>query len=149
MTWSDGSELELDGDKVWLSRRLAGLLEERAKEPATPTARPRAEVPRAAALEPPSRSAAVRRDFARPAWCPDARFPHERLVCTDAELADRDLHLASLWRPYRSTLSRAAEAWHRASIFRRLKACGADKACIGSEQETQMRRYREGLTVGG
>ena len=148
VTWSDGSELELDGDKVRLARRMAGLLEERAKEPPTPTARPRAEVPRAAAPEPPLRSAAARRDFARPAWCPDARFPHERSVCTDAELADRDLRLASLWRLYRSTLSRAAEAWHKSDYFRRLKACGADKACIFSEQETQMRRYREGLPAG-
>ena len=148
VTWSDGSELELDGDKVRLSRRIGGLLEERAKEPPTPTARPHAEVPRAAAAEPPSRNAAARRDFARPAWCPDARFPHERLVCTDAELADRELRVASLWRPYRSTLSRAAEALHKSEYFRRLKACGADKACIVSEQETQMRRYREGLPAG-
>lgn len=149
VTWSDGSELELDGDKVRLSRRMAGLLEERAKDSPAQTVRPRAEVPRAAGPEPPPRSAAARRDFARPAWCPDARFPHERLVCTDAELAARDLRLASLWRPYRSTLSRAAEAWHKSEYFRRLKACGADKACIVSEQETQMRRYREGLPAGG
>ena len=156
VTWSDGTELELDGDKVRLSRRIAGLLEERANEPlprspadaSTRTARPGAEV-RRATPEPPSPSAAARRDFARPAWCPDARFPHERLVCSDAELADRDLRLASLWRPYRSTLSRAAEAWHKGEYFRRLKACGADKACIVSEQETQMRRYREGLPAGG
>jgi hypothetical protein len=149
VTWSDGSELELDGDKLRLSRRIAGLLEERAREPPTSTARRRAEVPRAPAPEPAPRRAADRGDFARPAWCPDARFPHERLVCSDAELADRDLRLASLWRPYRSTLSRAAEAWHKSDYFRRLKACGADKACIVDEQETQMRRYRDGLPAGG
>ena len=148
VTWSDGTELELDGDKLRLSRRMAGLLEERAKEPPTPTASPRAKALRAAAPEPPLRSAGTRRDFARPAWCPDARFPHERLVCTDAELAERDLRLASLWRPYRSTLSRGAEAWHKSEYFRRLKTCGADKACIVSEQETQMRRYREGQPAG-
>jgi len=157
VTWSDGTELELDGDKVRLSRRIAGLLEERATAPpprspaaaSAPAARPRAEVPRAAANEPPSRISALPRDFARPAWCPDAHFPHERLVCTDAELADRDLRLASLWRPYRSTLSRTAEAWHKSDYFRRLKACGADKDCIVSEQESQMRLYREGLPGGG
>ena len=149
VTWSDGSELELDGDKVRLSRRMAGLLEEPTKEPPTPTARPRTEIPRAAAPEPPSRSAMARRDFVRPAWCPNAHYPHERLVCTDAELADRDLRLASLWRPYRSSRSPAAVAWHKSDYFRRLKRCGADKACIFSEQETQMRRYREGLPSGG
>lgn len=149
VTWSDGSELELDGNKVRLSRRMAELLEERATQPATPTARPpRAEVPAAGAPKPPSPSAAARRDFARPAWCPDARFPHERLVCADPELAERDLRLASLWRPYRSTLSRAAEAWYKSEYFRRLKACGADKPCIVSEQESQMHRYREGLPSG-
>jgi uncharacterized protein len=89
------------------------------------------------------------RDFARPAWCPDARFPHERLVCTDAELAERDLRLASLWRQYRNTLSRAAEAWHKSDYFRQLKTCGADKSCIVREQENQMRRYREGLPAAG
>jgi hypothetical protein len=149
VTWSDGSEVELNGDKVRLSRRMAGLLEERAAGPPTPTARPRREVPRGAAPEPPSRSAAGGREFARPAWCPDARFPHERLVCSDPELAARDLRLASLWRPYRSTLSPAAEAWHKSEYFRRLKACGAEKACIVSEQETQMLRYREGQPAGG
>ena len=156
VTWSDGSELVLDGNTLRLSRRMAGLLERaeasRPHAPAdasTPTARPRADVPRAAAPEPPSLSAMGPRDFARPAWCPNANFPHERLVCTDAELAGRDLRLASLWWPYRRTLSRGAEAWHKSDYFRRLKACSADKACIVSEQETQMRRYREGLPVGG
>ena len=156
VTWSDGSELELDGDKVRLSPRMAGLLEERATlsiprssaAASAPTAGTRAKVSRAAAPEPLSRSTAPPRDFARPAWCADAHFRHERLICADAELAQRDLRLASLWRPYRSTLSRAAEAWHKSDYFRRLKACGADKVCIMSEQETQMRRYREGLPGG-
>ena len=137
VTWSDNSELVLDGNKVRLSRRMAGLLE-----------RAEASRPRAAAPEPPSVSAGPR-NFARPAWCPNANFPHERLVCIDAELATRDSRLASLWWPYRRTLSRGAEAWHKSDYFRRLKACGADKACIVSEQETQMRRYREGLPAGG
>ena len=44
-----------------------------------------------------------------------------------------------------STLSRAAEAWNKGDYFRRLKACGADDVCIVSEQEKQMRRYRERL----
>jgi hypothetical protein len=157
VTWDDGSELELDGNKVKLSRRMAALLGEGvdASPPPPPAetsaqgARARAEAPRVAAPEPRSRSALRPRDFARPAWCPDARFPHERLVCNDAELAERDLRLASLWRQYRSTLSRAAAAWHKSDYFRRLKACGADKTCIVTEQETQMRRYREGLPDGG
>lgn len=141
VTWSDGSELMLDGNKVKPPRGMA--------EASAPTAHPRDGVPLAAAAQPPSRSAAARRDFARPTWCPDARFPHERLVCIDAELADRDLHLASLWWPYRRTLSRAAAAWHKRDYFLRLKACGADKACIVSEQELQMHRYRQGLPAGG
>ncbi len=124
VTWSDGGELVLDGEKVKLSRRIAALLEERADAPQP-------------------------RDFVRPAWCPQARFPHERLVCTDAELADRDLRLASLWRPYRRTLTPAAVTWHKSDYFRRLKACGADKACIVGEQELQMRRYRLELPAGG
>ena len=132
VTWSEGSELVLDGDKVRLSRRLTRLLERTAAPP-----------PR------PRRSAAAPDGFARPAWCPNARFPHERLVCSDAELADRDLRLASLWRPYRRTLNPTAQAWHKSDYFRRLKACGADKACIVNEQETQMRRYGEALSSGG
>ncbi len=124
VTWSDGSELVLDQRKVKLSRRMAKLLED-----STEASRPGAAPP----------------DHARPAWCPQARFPHERLVCIDAELADRDLRLASLWRPYRRTLSPAAQVWHKSDYFRRLKACGADKACIVSQQEVQMQRYREAL----
>ena len=158
VTWSDGSELELDGDKVKLSRWMAELLEEqgdasRPRAPAdgtTRAARPGPAVPPSAAAGPPSReTAAAPRDFARPVWCPDARFPHERLVCSDAELAERDLRLASLWRPYRRTLSRGAEMWHKSDYFRRLKACGGDKACIVDEQETQMRLYREALPASG
>ena len=138
VTWRDGGELVLDGNKVKLSPRMAGLLERaeasRARLPpnaSAPAARPRAEAA-----------------FARPAWCPNARFPHERRVCADAELAARDLRLASLWWPYRRTLSRADEAWHKSDYFRRLKACGADKACIFGEQETQMRHYRAALPAG-
>ena len=125
VTWSDGSELVLEQGKVRLSRRMAKLLEE------SPEASP-----------PGATSPA---DFARPAWCPEARFPHERLVCNDAELADRDLRLGALWRRYRNTLSIAAETWHKSDYFRRLKSCAADKACIVREQETQMHLYREGL----
>lgn len=97
----------------------------------------------------PPHSVAPEREFSRPAWCPDARFPHERLVCADAELAGRDLRLASFWAPYRRTLSRADEAWHKSDYFQRLKACGADKACIVNEQDAQLRRYRAGLPAGG
>ena len=145
VTWSDGSELELDGDKVKLSRWMVGVLEERSEAPrrATPA------TPRAAAPAPPSPGAAEPRDWPRPAWCPDARFPHERLVCADAELAERDLRLSSLWRPYRRTLSRGAEMWHKSDYFRRLKACGSDKACIVGEQEAQMHLYREARPGNG
>ncbi len=88
-------------------------------------------------------------DFARPGWCPQASFPHERLVCSDAELAGRDLRLAALWRPFRRTLDPQAQAWHKSDYFRRLRACGADKSCITGEQETQMSRYREARRDGG
>ena len=133
VTWRDGSELELNGDKVRLSPWMAELLEERAE---APKKRAPAEAPTPATARPPA-------DFARPGWCPDARFPHERLVCRDAELAERDLRLSSLWKSYRRTLSRGAEMWHKSDYFRRLKACGGEKACIVGEQEAQMRLYRE------
>ena len=48
----------------------------------------------------------------------------------------RKVRWASLWWPYRRTLSLAAEAWHKSDYFHWLKACGADKACIAGEQET-------------
>ena len=37
----------------------------------------------------------------------------------------------------------AAEEWNK-SEYPAAHRCGADQACIVSEQETQMRRYREG-----
>ena len=115
VTWSDGSELVLVGNMVRLSPRIARLLEETPEAP---------------------------RGSARPSWCPQARFPHELLVCNDPELAARDLRLASLWRQYRRALSHGALTWQKSDYLRRLKACGADKACIFGEQETQMRRFR-------
>ncbi len=142
VTWRDGSELVLDGNKVRLSPRMSGLLERAEASRRGTSAKSSAPTPRPPA---PGAVAPGRRDFARPAWCPNARFPHERLVCADAQLAARDLQLASLWFPYRRTLSRGAEAWHKSDYFRRLKACGADKACIAGEQATQMRRYRGAL----
>ena len=83
----------------------------------------------------------------RPGWCPQASFPHERLICADPELSARDLRLAEHWRAYRRTLqlSRASEAWHKSDYFARVKRCGADKACIVAQQNEQMRRYQEAL----
>ena len=118
VTWEDGARQVLDGNRVKLAPRVAALLEE-----------PGLEAPE---------------DFARPVWCAQAKLPHERAVCSDPDLAARDLALSDLWRAWRSTQKdgRAAETRVRRDYFQRLKACGADKDCIAREQQVQMQRYR-------
>ena len=115
VTWEGGARQVLDGNRVKLAPRLAALLDE----------------PEAA-------------DFARPVWCAQARLPHEHAVCSDPELAARDLELAGLWHAWRAAQKdgRAAENRVRRDYFQRLRACGADKDCITREQQVQMQRYR-------
>jgi hypothetical protein len=129
--WGDGEVQELDESRIRLASRYAAMLEE--------PPRPAAAVP--------SRGSARERDFARPAWCRNARQPHERLICRDRELAAGDLTLGPLWRAYRDreNLSELEQAGHKSRFFRRLKACGADKPCIAREQAERMRFYREAL----
>lgn len=121
--WSDGEVQELDQARVRLAPKFAAMLED-------------ADPPRAAPA-----------DFPRPAWCRDARFAHERLVCRDKELAAADLALAPLWRSYRTELKLNAvqQGRQKSDYFRRLKACGANKPCIAREQAAQMRLYRNAL----
>ena len=66
-----------------------------------------------------------------------------------SELALDDNKVGLSHRIARLLEERAEATWHKSDCFRRLKACGVDKACIVSEQETPMRRYREGLPAGG
>jgi len=121
--WSDGEVQELDQGRVRLSPKFAAMLDD-------------ADAPRAASA-----------DFPRPAWCASARFPHERLVCRDRELAAADLALAPLWRAYRTglKLNPVQQGRQKSDYFRRLKACGAKKACIAREQAAQARLYRRAL----
>lgn len=121
--WSDGEVQELDQSRVRLSPKYAAMLED-------------AETPRAAPAE-----------FRRPAWCASARFPHERLVCRDKDLAAADLALAPLWRAYRTEmkLNPVQQGRVKSEYFRRLKACGADRPCIAREQAAQTRLYRRAI----
>lgn len=120
--WRNGQSQRLDGNRVQLPRKYAALLED---DPA----------------------AAPRDRFPRPSWCPRARFPHEKLVCRDRELAAQDLQLAPLWRDFKARhhLTAAQTAWHKSDFFGRLKACGANKACISKEQQAQRALYDNAL----
>lgn len=120
--WHDGQRQQLDGNLVRLSPKYAALLED---EP----------------------GAGGGNGFPRPAWCPRARFPHEKAVCRDPELAAQDLQLAPLWREFkaRRQLTATQTAWHKSDFFHRLKTCGADKACISREQQAQRALYENAL----
>lgn len=91
--------------------------------------------------------AAAPAGFARPAWCAQARAPHERLICRDAQLAAADLALAPLWRAFktRMQLDEAELRRYKSSFYRRLKACGDDRACVAREQAVRTRLYRIAL----
>ena len=122
VTWSDGSELELNGNKVRLSRRRPHCWRNVPMNPHR--ASPAKASTRAARRARTSRGRAHRSHHAQ-------RYPPARLCApacartlvfrTSAGLHRREMAerawLASLWRPYRSTLSRAAEAWHKSDTF--------------------------------
>jgi hypothetical protein len=127
--WSDGTVQELNESRVRLTPKYAAMLND-LDAPAVVEAE-RASTP----------------DFPRPVWCKDAAFPHERLVCRDQELAEADLALSPLWRSFRMEmqLNEVQQGRVKSDYFRRLKACGTQKACIAREQAAQMRLYREAL----
>lgn len=129
VVWSDGTVDELDHERVRLSPKYTALLEE-ATQARAPAVRDR----------PASQ-------FARPAWCASASFAHEKAICRDRDLAAADLALAPLWRSYRETASLNAvqQGRTKSAYFQRLKACGAQRACIAREQRAQARFYREQL----
>ncbi len=133
ISWADGAEQVLDGNRVRLAPRFAALIQE------PPAAPPPAPPPSPA--QQPERPPAAAEDFTRPGWCARAGFPHERLVCADRELATRDLQLAQAWRDLRPQLSRNQRDRIPRDYFQRLKRCGADKACVTREQLAQLRRY--------
>jgi hypothetical protein len=124
--WSDGTVQELSESRVKLTAKYAAMLNDM-------------DAPAATGLQDASTP-----DFPRPVWCQDARFPHERLVCADQELAQADLALSPLWRSYRieRRLNEVQQGRVKSDYFRRLKACGAKKACIAREQAAQMQLYR-------
>jgi hypothetical protein len=127
--WNDGRVQELDESRLTLAPRYAALLKEFD------------------ALPPSAGRPASTSGFSRAFWCKDASFPHERLICSDPELARADLALSPLWRSYRQEmrLDAAAEKRVKRDYFSRLKACGARKPCIAREQAAQERFYREAL----
>jgi hypothetical protein len=127
--WNDGTVQELDESRLALAPRYLALLKELDTQRLPP--------------HQPSPTS----DFRRAFWCKDASFPHERLICRDEHLARADLALSPLWRSYRQEmrLSGAEERRVKSDYFRRLKACGAEKACIAREQAAQERFYREAL----
>jgi hypothetical protein len=124
VTWRNGRVQELNQSAVRLAPKYAAMLRD---------------------IDSPDDQPPARRAFARPAWCTQASHAHERLICRDAELSTADLKLAPLWRSYRAQLSGLEQARTKSDYFRRLKSCGADKACIAGEQAAQSRVYREAL----
>lgn len=127
--WSDGQVQEIDQSQVKLAPEYERML--RDLEPAT--------VPNRKEVPPPN--------WQRPAWCEEAGFAHEKLVCRDKDLSAADLALAPLWRAYVNELSLnpVQQGRVKSDYFRRLKACGARKACISQEQASQRRFYETEL----
>lgn len=151
--WSDGRVQEVAESRVRLAPKYAAMLDDqpalarvdaagrsdaagRASSPA------RGDVGGGSTATSPAAAASV--DFPRASWCKGARFPHEKLICRDPELAAADLALAPLWRSYRDELKLTAlqQGRVKSEYFRRLKVCGGSKPCIQREQATQARLYR-------
>jgi hypothetical protein len=137
ISWNGGGVQELDAAQVRLEPEYAALL--RDADPAAPAARVPPAPPRPA-TDP---------SFARPAWCKDARQPHERVICSDRDLAAADLQLGPLWRAYRDTLALGPleQARQKSLFFHQLKACGADKPCLAARQADRIRLYQQALAA--
>ncbi|WP_119156205.1 hypothetical protein [Caldimonas tepidiphila] len=131
----EGAAQELDGSLFRFEPGYAALL------------RPQEDAPPAREREEPPAAAEEAGDFPRPAWCRNARAPHELLVCRDRELSEQDLRLGRLWQSYRDglKLSRAEQGRHKNEFYRRLKACGADRECVAGEQAARIAFYRDAL----
>ncbi|WP_280151753.1 hypothetical protein [Piscinibacter sp. XHJ-5] len=154
--WGDGRVQEVAESRVRLAPKYAAMLDEqpalggtgaaaRSDTTGRTAAPPSGDAGGGSTAASPAATASV--DFPRASWCKDARFPHEKLVCRDPELAAADLALAPLWRSYRDELKLTAVQQGRAKseYFRRLKDCGASKPCIQREQAAQARFYRQSL----
>lgn len=130
--WDDGAVEELQAERLVLAPRYQAALQ-------------RVDALESAASHP--ASGAVPPDFARPAWCRDAKQPHERLICRDPQLSAADLALAPLWRAFRTrmNLGDADLRYYKSSFYRRLKGCGGDRTCIANEQAVRTRLYRIAL----
>jgi len=156
IVWGDGRVQELAESRVRLAPKYAAMLDD---EPAPGATHAAGRATTTRGTEAPTiadsggGSAAVSPvggasdDFPRPSWCKDARFPHEKLVCRDSELAAADLALAPLWRSYRDELKLTVVQQGRvkSEYFRRLKACGTSKPCIQRAQAAQASFYRQSL----
>jgi hypothetical protein len=154
--WGDGRVQEVAESRVRLAPKYAAMLDDqhapggtdaagRSDTTGTTAAPPSGDAAEGAAASP---AAAASVDFPRASWCKDARFPHEKLICRDHELAAADLALAPLWRSYRDELKLTAVQQGRvkSEYFRRLKVCGASKPCIQREQSAQAGFYRQSLS---
>ena len=148
ISWADGAEQVLDGNRVRLSPRFAALIDNpaRAAVAAAPSALPAPSVPATPSAQststPSAPSATPAADhFPRPVWCPRARLAHERLICADRELATRDLQLGRAWRDLRPQLGASAQSRIAREYFQRVKRCAADKACVTRSQLAQLQRY--------
>lgn len=132
--WHDGEVQNLRAEQLELAPKFQAALR-------------RIDAMEAAARTPGAGTAAAPPGFARPAWCAQARQPHERLICREPALAQADLALAPLWRQFktRMRLDEAQLRHYKSSFYRRLKACGEDAACIANEQAVRTRLYRVAL----
>ena len=118
--WQAGGTQELRESRVRLTPAYAALLDEHSAQ-------------------------SLETGFPRASWCKRAKYPHERSICTNASLAAADLALAPLWQSYRRKATQLEQARVKGEYFRRLKACGADEACIAGEQSAQTNFYRRSL----
>ncbi|MED5620623.1 hypothetical protein [Ideonella sp. BN130291] len=139
ISWNGGGVQELDAAQVRLEPEYAALL--RDVDTAAPAVR----------VAPARSRPATGTSFARPAWCKDARQPHERVICANRDLAAADLQLGPLWRAYRDTLalSPLEQARQKSMFFHQLKACGEDRACLAARQAERQRIYRDALAAAG
>ncbi len=86
----------------------------------------------------------------RPAWCKNAKLPHELAICEDAALSRNELEILSRYQDFAKKSGLATELLreHRLEFFNKIKACGADKFCILNQQNGRLQTYASLTGVG-
>ncbi|NWC08142.1 DUF1311 domain-containing protein [Pseudomonas agarici] len=78
--------------------------------------------------------------------CDKARLPAEMSICTDRQLNDLDVEMATTYRLLRGLFAmgnRGAMQDEQAAWLKERNACGSDQDCLSHEYEKRLRQLKQ------